>query len=163
MIESSSVNTKINIQKIISQFTRQPFPIFCTLSYKLQKPHHTYGPLHIYGRIRYKWSCRINKTYTLRIYVKPIFTKNKHEWLHMLKLYTSHTPYLHIIYDGFPWMHTYWTCCPVITVILYFILVSCDHKVLLYAYVSDSHLASIFHISIFTTPLTRSYLLLHYL
>ena len=52
--------------------------------------------------------------------MKPVLTKNKCKWLHMLKSYISQIHYLHIIYYGFPCLHTHYTWCPFIKGILHF-------------------------------------------
>ena len=65
--------------QIISQFTRQPFPVICTLAHKHRKPHHNYGPLQLYGTIIYKWDRSIDNMCPLGIYMKHVLTKNEHE------------------------------------------------------------------------------------
>ena len=66
-------------KKIISQFTCQPFPIILTLAQKHRKPRHNCGSLQYYGTTRYKWAHSIDITCLLRLYMKQILTKNRHE------------------------------------------------------------------------------------
>ena len=123
--------------KTISRFTLHPFPVLRTLVHKHRKPRHNYGTLQPYDTIRYKWACTIYNTFPLVLYMKPVLNKNKHELLHMLKSSTYHIPYLPIIYSVFPCPHTRWTFYPDIRG-FFLILVTLNHKMLLYAYLSYS-------------------------
>ena len=90
---------KYKNKKIVLQFTCENFPVFCAIAYEHRKPHQNYGPLMFYCMDRYEWDRRLEKAFPIGLYMKPVFTKNKYEWLNMFKtIYLSHSLSYHHIF-----------------------------------------------------------------
>ena len=77
----------------------------------------------------------------------------------------SYNTYPHIIYYGFPWTRTHWTCCPVITgIILHFIFFPRIYKMSPFDFLwFMNRISHVFVTDSFTRRLTKVHIYLYFI